>query len=149
MPARILGFAGLLPTLVALGGELWLHGRPGAEPITYTLAMLAQFYAAVILSFVGGSWWGLSAAHVPAERLWSWLVMAVTPSLVATAAFVAGVQMRPALGFAMVLGLGLMLSLFGDRRLARAGLAPAWWMRLRVPLSVGLTLGTVAAALLA
>ena len=32
--------------------------------------------------------------------------------------------------------------------LAQAGLAPAWWLRLRVPLSVGLAAETLAAGLL-
>ena len=147
-PARILGFAGLLPNLFALGVELWLGHRPGAQPVTYAMGMFAQFYAAVILSFLGGMWWGLTATRIAPDRLWSWLAMAVAPSLVAAGAFVAAVWIAPPLGFAIVLGAGLMLSLFGDRRLLRAGLVPAWWMSLRVPLSVGLTLETVAAALL-
>lgn len=147
--ARILGFAGLLPTLIGLGVQLWVGHRPGALPVTYGVGMLAQFYAAVILSFLGGMWWGVAALRVAPHRLWSWLGMAVAPSLVATAAFLTAVRYQPPLGFAIVLGAGLMLSLFGDRRLVRAGLVPGWWMSLRVPLSVGLALETVAAALLA
>ena len=37
----------------------------------------------------------------------------------------------------MALGLLFLVVLPGDLWLARAGLAPGWWMRLRVPLSVG------------
>jgi hypothetical protein len=146
--ARVLGFAGLLPNLVVLGAELWLHGRPGSQPIGHAAAMLAQFYAAVILSFLGGMWWGVAAGRVAPKRLWSWLAMAVAPSLVAAGSFVTAVWIAPPLGFGIVLGAGLLLSLFGDRRLVRAGLVPGWWMKLRVPLSVGLALETVAAALL-
>ncbi len=146
--ARILGFAGLLPNLLALGIELWLGRRPGAEAIGYACAMSAQVYGALILSFLGGMWWGVAALRVAPERLWGWLAMAVAPSLVAAAAFVSSWIAPPPLGIALVLGAGLMLSLFGDRRLVRAGFVPGWWLRLRVPLSVGLALETLAAALL-
>ena len=47
-------------------------------------------------------------------------------------------------GFAAVL-----LTPLVDRRLAALGLAPHWWMRLRVPLSVGLALLTAIVAVLA
>ena len=148
-PARVLGYAGLLPNLVALGWALAVHDAPGGGPVAYALAMSAQVYAALILSFLGGMWWGVAALRVAPERLWGWLAMAVAPSLWAAAAFVSAWIARPPVGIALVLGAGLVLSLFGDARLRREAMVPAWWMRLRVPLSVGLAVETVAAALLA
>ena len=147
--ARILGYAGLLPNLLALGWALTLHGQPQGAIIRYALAMSGQVYAALILSFLGGMWWGVAALRVPPERLWGWLGMAVVPSLWAAAAFISAWIAPPPLGIALVLGTGLVLALFGDARLVREGLVPGWWMRLRVPLSVGLAAETLALGLLA
>ena len=147
--ARILGYAGLLPSLLALGWALTALGRPGGGPLVYGLAMGAQVYAALILSFLGGMWWGVAALRVAPERLWSWLVMAVAPSLVAAAAFLSAWIAPPPRGIALMLAAGLVLALFGDARLVREGLVPVWWMRLRVPLSVGLALETVVLGFLA
>lgn len=145
----MLGYAGLLPNLVALGWALALRGNPGGAPVVYALAMSAQVYAALILSFLGGMWWGVAALRVAPGRLWPWLAMAVAPSLWAAAAFLSAWIAPPPLGIALVLGAGLVLALFGDARLVRAAMVPAWWMRLRAPLSIGLAVETVAAALLA
>jgi len=147
--ARMLGYAGLIPNLVALGWQLTALGRPGGEIVVTGLGLAAQVYAAVILSFLGGAWWGLAAAKAAPDRLWSWLAMAVVPSLVAAAAPLTGLIAPSPRGMALLLAIGLVVSLAGDRRLARAGLAPDWWMRLRVPLSVGLAAETLAAGLLA
>ena len=147
--ARILGYAGLLPNLIALGWALTALGRPGGAALVYALAMGAQVYAALILSFLGGTWWGVAAVRVAPDRLWSWLAMAVAPSLVAAAAFLSAVIAPPPRGIALVLAAGLVLALFGDARLVREGLAPEWWMRLRVPLSVGLAVETLALGFLA
>lgn len=147
--ARILGYAGLLPNLAAIGYMLTLMGRTGTEPLLFATGMSAQVYAALILSFLGGTWWGIAAVRVSPERLWGLLVMAVIPSLFAAAAFAAAWIAPPPRGIALVLAVGFALSLAGDVRLVRDGLAPRWWMRLRVPLSLGLAAETLAAGLLA
>lgn len=147
--ARVLGYAGLLPNLLLLGLALHARGQPGGGIAVLGLGLAAQVYAAVILSFLGGAWWGLATARLAPDRLRGWLVMAVVPSLVAAAAFASDRIASPPLGTALVLAAGLVLALAGDARLVRAGIAPGWWMRLRVPLSFGLAVFTLGAGRLA
>ena len=141
---RWLGLAGLLPqfTCVAV-----LYAGP-AEWREAALA-IAFAYAALILSFLGGMWWGIAAAAPAAQRrrtlgrLW---IAAVLPSLVALACFLPWALdwawPEPSL---VMLGGALLVTLGVDAKLG--ALAPRWWMTLRVPLSTGLGLATIAAAL--
>ena len=137
--ASALGAAGLLPMLGVLfvqAGDFDGGARAGA-------VLIGHGYAALILSFLGGLWWGLgSAAGARAEggRVPGWLwVAAVMPSLIAffpMVGMVMGVvDVRLALA---VTGVALMAALLVDRALVRLGLTPPWWMELRVPLSLGL-----------
>ena len=75
-------------------------------------------------------------------RLWRWLALAIVPSLWAGASFLA----PPPRWTALALASGLILALAIDHAAVRAGLVPDWWMRLRVPLSLGLALEAVAVA---
>ena len=141
---RWLGLAGLLPqfTCVAV-----LYAGP-AEWREAALA-IAFAYAALILSFLGGMWWGIAAAAPAAQRRkalgWLWIA-AVLPSLVALACFLPWALdwawPEPSL---VMLGGALLVSLGVDAKLD--ALAPRWWKALRVPLSTGLGLATIAAAL--
>lgn len=141
---RWLGLAGLLPqfTCVAV-----LYAGP-AEWREAALA-IAFAYAALILSFLGGMWWGIAAAAPAAQRRkalgWLWIA-AVLPSLVALACFLPWALdwawPEPSL---VMLGGALLVSLGVDAKLG--ALSPRWWMALRVPLSTGLGLATIAAAL--
>ena len=145
----MLGYAGLLPPLAAVAAELMLRRSPDQAPSAFMVALPALIYIALILSFLGGMWWGIAATRVAPERLWGWLAMAVAPSLAAAGAFFSGWLAAPPRGIAMVLAAALTLSLLGDRRLDRAGLVPPWWMTLRIPLSCGLALAALAVAGLA
>ena len=141
---RWLGLAGLLPqfTCVAV-----LYAGP-AEWREAALA-IAFAYAALILSFLGGMWWGIAAAAPAAQRRkalgWLWIA-AVLPSLVALACFLPWALdwawPEPSL---VMLGGALLVTLGVDAELG--ALAPRWWMTLRVPLSTVLGLATIAAAL--
>ncbi|SEK97908.1 Protein of unknown function [Sphingomonas palmae] len=134
--AFALGFAGLLPQIAAalLAGLGYFSG--GA---------IAVGYAALILSFLGGMWWGLAMFL----RLGQGVVvtLAVVPSLVAGAlAAFAFVHLPSAL---VALGSAILLTLPVDRWLTTRGLAPPNWMSLRIPLSVGLGSLTIIAGVLA
>lgn len=141
---RWLGLAGLLPqfTCVAV-----LYAGP-AEWREAALA-IAFAYAALILSFLGGMWWGIAAAAPAAQRRkalgWLWIA-AVLPSFVALACFLPWALdwawPEPSL---VMLGGALLVTLGVDAKLS--ALAPRWWMTLRVPLSTGLGLATIATAL--
>ena len=141
---RWLGLAGLLPQLTCVAV---LYAGP-AEWREAALA-IAFAYAALILSFLGGMWWGIAAAAPAAQRRrtlgWLWIA-AVLPSLVALACFLPWALdwawPEPSL---VMLGGALLVSLGVDAKLG--ALAPRWWLALRVPLSTGLGLATIAAAL--
>jgi hypothetical protein len=123
--ARLLGLSGLLPQLAAVA--LLLSGDPQSR---YSALAIAYAYAAIILSFLGGLWWGL-AARTDSPPRWPWMVGLRWPA--------------PSL---VVLGISLIAALLVDRALVRAGIAPSGWMALRVPLSLGLGVLTVLAAAL-
>ncbi|MBX7482798.1 DUF3429 domain-containing protein [Qipengyuania qiaonensis] len=141
---RWLGLAGLLPQLACVvilyvGPPEW---RQSAQAISLA-------YAALILSFLGGTWWGFAAMAPAAERRralgWLW-VAAVLPCLAGLACFFPAIfgWESPEPSLVMLAG-ALLVSLGVDARLGP--LAPRWWMSLRAPLSIGLGLLTMAAAL--
>lgn len=137
-PAFILGYAGLSPA-VALCLVILFSPEAWGEP-----AMRAHaIYAATILSFIGGAWWGLASARPAATvDFGRMLVAAVVPSLLAWPLAWFGSSLG-------LVGLGLLFVaiLPVDMRLARAGIAPTWWMSLRLPLSLGMALLAVTAGL--
>ncbi|KQM36403.1 DUF3429 domain-containing protein [Sphingomonas sp. Leaf10] len=139
--AMLLGYAGLLPPIIAVAVRLIDPAKGGM------MLALALFYAALILSFLGGMWWGAVSARVSGAALSLWLAIAVVPSLVALAA--GAVLFASVLSAAAIVAAGLLGSLLVDMALIRAGHVPTWWMKLRVPLSVGLAALTLLTGLLA
>lgn len=125
--AYALGLAGLLPALFATI-QLAL-GRAEA-------AYLALIYAWLILSFLGGIWWGLAMRRDVGQG--GLTVLAVVPSLLALTFAVASVATVILPWVCVATGVAIVLTLLVDRRLVANGGAPQGWMRLRVPLSVGL-----------
>lgn len=122
-----LGLAGLIPPLMLTAIGLFELGifAPNAPGFV-------RSYAAIILSFLGGTWWAFACRE---ERPRAFLlVLAVLPSLAAWATMIWFV---PAQALFALAGL-LLASLVIDALLVGWRLAPRWWMRLRVPLSGGL-----------
>jgi hypothetical protein len=140
--ARLLGLSGLLPQLGAVA--LLLSGDPQSR---FSALAIAYAYAAIILSFLGGLWWGL-AARTESPPRWLWFA-SVAPSLIALGTawpWMVGLRWPgPSL---VVLGISLIAALLVDRALVRAGIAPHGWMALRLPLSLGLGVLTLLAAAL-
>ena len=130
--ARWLGLAGLIPQ--AALAIIVVAGPSSASPLASGLAL---FYAALILSFIGGAWWGLVSRSSAPVRGSVWLA-AVAPSLIAFAAIGAWAIGRSP-GFSLALtGTALIGALGFDHKLAANGLCPIGWLRLRTPLSLGL-----------
>ena len=141
--AFVLGLAGLVPQVLVVLALL------GEDPATRFPALAFGYaYAALILSFLGGIWWGLAARAPARAPTWMWFA-AVAPSLVALATawpWMVGLAWpRPSL---VVLAIALIAALAVDARLVALAVAPSDWMRLRMPLSLGLGLLTLVAALL-
>jgi hypothetical protein len=137
-PAFLLGYSGLIPAFAALG--VALTAPPEWRELAYRAGAL---YAGLILSFLGGAWWGLST-RAPAERAWPLYIVSVLPSLAALALLMLLTPER-----LVMLGALIALTLPVDRLLVKSGLAPQNWMRLRMPLSLGLSLATVGLGLAA
>lgn len=137
-----LGLAGLLPQMLAMFALI------GGNPEARFVALACAFaYAALILSFLGGMWWGLAAAYGRAPP-WIWIA-AVLPSLIAFASAYPWMVGQPWPGPSLIwLGIALIGSLGVDWKLRTMGVAPDWWMMLRIPLSLGLGGMTLAIAFL-
>ncbi|RJY09952.1 DUF3429 domain-containing protein [Aurantiacibacter aquimixticola] len=140
--AKWLGLAGLLPQLACVVA-VWFGGAEWR----WTGLAVGWAYAALIFTFLGGMWWGLAAGSPDEARrapAWIWIA-AITPSMIALATYLPWVfgQTWPGPSL-IVLGVGILLSPLVDARMAT--IRPGWWMRLRVPLSLGLGLATLALA---
>ncbi|MCF3972569.1 DUF3429 domain-containing protein [Paracoccus salsus] len=120
--AALLGAAGLLPFLWAVivlqTGQFAL---PGAPP-----RAAAMGYGLMIFSYMAGCFWPFAARSGRALDYG----VAVAPVLVLIALVVPGVM---SLNMALILGFAGLLPI--DWLFWRRGVAPGWWMRLRLPLS--------------
>lgn len=124
-----LGLSGLIPFwALALARVSGLpHGIPPGE----VAGMLAT-YAATILAFLGGIRWGTALRDGDQRRIATDYVFGVTPQL-----FGWGALFLPDPWRFAVLGLGVLLLGPIDRNLVSRGLAPDWFGRLRLLLSLG------------
>lgn len=134
--ARLLGLSGLLPPLALVGLELAARDSGWG--------MLSFAYAALIFSFLGGIWWGFAMRRAAGQG--PLLIAAVLPALLAFALLGVGLVLVDLHWPLMLLGIAILATLAVDRHLVRTGEAPEGWMALRVPLSVGLGVLTIAAA---
>ena len=128
----IIPFAGLsLATLFATGG------------LKAQLLFALMAYGAIILSFLGGIHWGLAIGAVPQtdNSLLRRIALSILPSLVAWVALLTSSSMG-----VLVLAAAFVAMLVVDIRASRMHEAPAWYPKLRWPLSCGavaaLILGT-------
>jgi len=137
-PAAVawLGYGGLLPFV---GSALLCWLEPNHRSLWLDLLLA---YGAVILSFVGALHWGFAMVHpassgqsVSGMYLWS-----VMPALVGWVAM----MVTPAVGAALLLA-GFLSHYRQDLRLARLLPLPAWYLPLRLQLTVvaSLCLGSV------
>ena len=143
VPALVLGAAGLLPPLLAIFARL---SAGGGVPLARFAMLLGLGYVSLILSFLGGLWWGLAASRLSSDRIGAALALSVVPTLVAFGLQVAS-GWYPHVA-AILLAAALLATLLVDRRLVATGFAPRWWMRLRLPLSAGLAAMTLGLAAL-
>lgn len=134
-PALIIGYLGLLPFLYAVA---LLFARPGSLP-TFGIAPagpegglhVLEFFGAAILAFMGGCLWGFAAAP-PREPSWPLLLASGIPVLAAYFA----IQSHPARS-CVFLAFGFVLLQAIDIVFQRLGVAPAYWLSLRLPLTAG------------
>lgn len=141
-PLVLLGLSGWVPQAACLGLVML------SEPLGWTAMAAGCFYAAVILSFLGGMWW-MAGLLDGERRAWIYL-LAVTPSLASWGALLPWVAGWPWPGPSLVvLGLLLLASPMADAVIARHIAFPHGWLRLRAIMAAGLgslTLALAAAA---
>ena len=125
----LLGLGGLVPfwALALSKATGWPHAIPPGE-----IDGLLATYAATILSFLGGIRWGVAVATPEQARVAIDYVFGVTPQL-----FAWGALFLPDPWRWIVLAVGVLALGPIDRNLVARGLAPDWFGRLRVMLSVG------------
>lgn len=146
--AYLLGYAGLLPQVAAVALVGWGFGDRKAHAIAVGFGLsVACFYAAVILSFLGGMWWGFAMMRSAGRG--GLAALAVLPSLVGFALLCLGSVGLPLSWVLVALGVAIVLTLPVDRHLTATGEAPQGWMHLRAPLSLGLGGLTILAGVLA
>jgi hypothetical protein len=120
--ASWISYAGAVPFVVGAAMMVSEH-----EADWWNMALTA--YGAIILSFLGGVHWGLCIAQgqVEPRRLLVGALPALVGWLSVLAAGRTGLQM-------LLAAFALMLAY--DRTLAYSGAVPAWYARLRLPVSL-------------
>ena len=135
----ILGLGGLVP-FWALAISRVTGAGFGVAPSVISLALAA--YAATILAFLGGIRWGLAIVGSDQQSAKVDYAIAVVPQLIGWAALAVPDPWRLFLLGLVVLALGPL-----DRNLVARGVAPPWFGRLRLILSLGAGAGLFLAAL--
>lgn len=125
--AAVLGAAGLLPFLWSAITHLFptLAAASGLPPL-FTGAYVGLTYGTVILSFMSGVLWGFAAKG----KAWVPYALSVIPALWV---FFAVNDASDISSIYLIAGFVALLML--DATFAAQGLAPPWWMRLRLPLT--------------
>ncbi|MDG1458207.1 MAG: DUF3429 domain-containing protein [Pseudoprimorskyibacter sp.] len=122
-PALYLGLSGLLPFLAGTGLHLASTYSDGIDILTC--------YGTVILCFMSGVLWGFAARDPnQTNHLWAYAFSTV-PALWAFFATI-----TPGINLLVALLLGFVGLLALDWLFAHRGLAPPWWMRLRILLTL-------------
>ena len=126
--AAVLGWCGVIPFAALTAAAL------GSTPLDPAHAeRLLVLYGAVILSFMGGVHWGLaiSGRGPNANPDTAHLTASVLPALVGWVA--ALLSTKPGI---IVLVCGFLVLLAYDIRTVRANIAPRWYARLRIQLTL-------------
>lgn len=126
----VLGIAGLVPFVgLAILAQFLIH-QTGEAINVFLLA-----YGAVILSFLGGTRWGAEIHRHPDTPNSMVLALAMLPPLAGWAALIIEVMMASDLAYAILIS-GLMLQFLWDAAAIRNGTFPAWYMPLRLILTL-------------
>jgi hypothetical protein len=131
-PALFLGLAGMLPFLWSAATQLSppLAGWAGAYlPPMFIGAYVGLTYGTLILAFMSGALWGF-AARAEGRVAAPCYALSVIPALWA---FFMVTDASTNSSIYLVVGFAGLLLI--DATFAAWGLAPRWWMRLRLPLT--------------
>ncbi|MFQ6547205.1 DUF3429 domain-containing protein [Aestuariibius sp. 2305UL40-4] len=142
--AMLLGAAGLLPflwgVLTTLSPEMAEFTRTTVGP-RFLGTYLIISYGTVILAFMSGVLWGF-ATKTEGKAAAAAYALSTLPALWAFFVFGPGAQVA-----AQNLIIGYIGLLILDWGFQRQGLAPDWWLSLRIPLTAGVIACLLVAAL--
>jgi Protein of unknown function (DUF3429) len=130
--ALMLGLAGLVPfvwsaaTQLSEGAAVWTMQVIGPR---FVGPYLGLSYGTIILAFMSGVLWGF-ATRAEGRQAAAGYALSVIPAL--WAFFFVGGGVTSASIYLIAGFVGLVMI---DAAFLRQGLAPAWWLRLRVPLT--------------
>lgn len=137
LAAVILGLAGLIPfawgAATLISEPLYQFSAEALGPRSLG-PYVQNFYGTIILAFMSGVLWGFATRAEGATAALGY-GLSVIPALWAFFMVGGGAESS---AIALIAGFAGLLGL--DWIFWRHGLAPAWWMALRVPLSVGVIL---------
>jgi hypothetical protein len=145
LAAVVLGVAGLVPfawgvaMIFAEAGRLPTLGYFPSDPSGGVLIL--ESFGAVILGFMGGCLWGFASA--PGRR--PSLLLLTASAVPALLAFLA-LRPDPAMG-CLRLAFGFVALQAIDVFFQRAGVAPDYWLTLRLPLTAGVIAALLTGAL--
>lgn len=127
-PALALGLAGLIPFLYGAAAAI----SPGLAMEAWPPRGVLEVYGVIILAFMAGCLWGFGAKA--GADLWRWLSLSVIPAIALFFGVIVGDS-----DLLIVLVAGFPALLAFDFAFARAGVAPGWWMPLRILLTIVVT----------
>lgn len=144
--ALILGVAGLIPFFIGMllllvsPGTLPTFGLTRSQPVGGVFLLIR--YGTIILCFMAGCLWGFAARPGRTPTL-AELGVTVLPTI-----WVAYVLALAENNTDQLLGLifGFIALLPADLVFQRAGIAPGWWLALRIPLTLCVVLCLLAGA---
>jgi hypothetical protein len=145
LPALVIGYLGLIPFVY---GVMLLFSEAGSLPTFGFFSSdregglhVLENFGAVILGFMGGCLWGFASAPGRASS-WPLLAAAAVPAFLGFAAIRPDPELSCialAFGFVVLQGIDVLFH--------RAGVAPDWWLSLRLPLTAGVMACLLAGAL--
>ena len=130
--ARLAGYAGLVPLVVPVL-VMWWHPDWADPAIT-----VQHTYAALILSFLGGIYWGIALA----KQTGGWIWLSTLPSLWAWPAL-----LMPPVSSTWMLMMGFALMFLLDQAAWQRGWIRRWFFQLRLVLS-GVAIASLLLALI-
>ena len=134
-PALAVGAAGLIPFAYAV---VLIFSPPGTWPTLGLFpadrsggVLVLERFGAAILGFMGGCLWGFAAGPGRTPALPLLAATAIPPIL-------AALSIRESAAVSCLwLAFGFVVVQVIDLLYHRAGIAPAWWLGLRLPLTAG------------
>jgi len=128
-PAKLLGVLGLIPFVAALfaGFSDNFDQFLRATLNTYSGRLMVT-YATIIFCFMSGTFWGFASRSDNHPILP--YTLSILPAIYMLSSYSVSGSYR-----LMILALGFVLLIPIDIYFRKTGLAPIWWLRLRIPLS--------------